>query len=477
MRYVWEAAMTLVRRQFLHLAAGAAAISTFAQSATRAQAQAPLKGTLAKRSARDRLEEALARIADPKGEGVRACLTVYSEAARNAADAADVRARAGITLGPLDGAIITIKDLFDVAGEPTRAGSKVLVDAPPAVIDAPVVHRLRAGGGVVVAKTNMVEFAFSGVGVNPHYGTPGNPVDRKRVPGGSSSGAAVAAADGMCEIAIGTDTGGSTRIPASLCGVVGYKPSKWRVPTEGAFPLSYTLDSIGPIARSVASCAAADAVMAGDDLWTLEPAPVGGLRLGIPQGLPLRDLDQTVAAKFSDASGKLGRSGVRLSDELIPLFDDMVRVNSKATFAVAESYYIHRDRLSTRAADYDPFVRSRIEAGRTLSAADYMAMARDRAALVRAMDARLSDLDALVLPTTAITAPTIAEVSSSEGFTAKNGLLLRNTAIGNFFDLCAISLPLPPANGLPVGLMLMARNGHDRRLFRIATAIEQLFSA
>jgi aspartyl-tRNA(Asn)/glutamyl-tRNA(Gln) amidotransferase subunit A len=323
----------------------------------------------------------------------------------------------------------------------------------------------------------MVEFAFSGIGLNPHYGTPGNPADPMRVPGGSSSGAAVAVADGMCEIAIGTDTGGSTRIPAAFCGVVGYKPTKSRVPTEGAFPLSYTLDSVGPIAKSVAACAAADAVMAGDDPWTLEPAPLQGLRLGIPQGLPLRDLDQTVATQFSDATKGLARSGVRLSDEPLPLLDDMVRVNSKATFAVAESYVIHRERLATHAADYDSFVRSRIEGGRALSAADYMAMLRDRTALVRSMDARLSELDALVLPTTPIVAPTIVEVSSSEGFTAKNGLVLRNPAIVNFFDLCAISLPLPRPGGLPVGLMLVARNGHDRRLFRMAAAAERLFGA
>src|SRR5215831_16479619 len=457
-----EEKMQMVRRRFLHFAGAATAL--FASPClVRAQEQAPKIALPLPRPARDRLEEALARIADPKGEGARTCLTVYAQAARSAAVAADARTRAGITLGPLDGAIISIKDLFDVAGEPTRAGSKVLVDAPPAAIDAPVVRRLRAGGAVIVAKTNMVEFAFSGIGLNPHYGTPGNPADRTRVPGGSSSGAAVAVADGMCEIAIGTDTGGSTRIPAAFCGVVGYKPTKSRVPTEGAFPLSNTLDSVGPIAKSVAACAAADAIMAGDDPWTLEPAPLQGLRFGIPQGLPLRDLDQTVAAQFSD--------------EPLPLFDDMVRVNSKATFAVAESYVIHRERLTARAADYDPFVRSRIEGGRALSAADYMAMLRDRTALVRAMDARLSELDALVLPTTPIVAPTIVEVSSSEGFTAKNGLVLRNPAIVNFFDLCAISLPLPHAGGLPVGLMLVARNGHDRRLFRMAAAVERLFGA
>jgi aspartyl-tRNA(Asn)/glutamyl-tRNA(Gln) amidotransferase subunit A len=198
------------------------------------------------RPSRERLEEALSRIADPAGEGVRACLTVYREAARISADAADARVRAGIPLGPLDGTIVSVKDLFDVAGEPTRAGSKILADAPPAAADAPAIHRLRAAGCVIVAKTNMAEFAFTGIGLNPHYGTPGNPADRTRIPGGSSSGAAVAVADGMCEIAIGSDTGGSVRVPAALCGVVGFKPSKRRVPTEGAFPLSYTLDSSGP---------------------------------------------------------------------------------------------------------------------------------------------------------------------------------------------------------------------------------------
>ena len=201
-------------------------------------------------SCRDRLEQALARIADPKGEGARACLTVYADAARAAADAADARAACGASLGPFDGTIVSIKDLFDVAGEPTRAGSKILAEeAAPAKADATVVQRLRAAGAVIIAKTNMTEFAFSGIGANPHFGTPGNPRDRTRVPGGSSAGAPVAVADGMCDIAIGTDTGGSVRIPASLCGLVGFKPSRQRVPTDGAFPLSTTLDSVGPIGQ------------------------------------------------------------------------------------------------------------------------------------------------------------------------------------------------------------------------------------
>ncbi len=208
----------------------------------------------------------------------------------------------GKPLGPLDGAIVSIKDLYDVAGEVTRAGSRVLADEGlVAAADAPVVKRLRAAGAVIVAKTNMSEFAFSGVGANPHFGTPGNPFDRARVPGGSTSGGAVAVADGMCEIAIGTDTGGSTRIPAALCGLVGWKPSKQRVPTDGAFPLSFTLDSIGPMAKSVADCALADAVMAGEAVPRIEPVPLAGLRLGIWQGMPFDGIDATVTAAWTAA--------------------------------------------------------------------------------------------------------------------------------------------------------------------------------
>jgi aspartyl-tRNA(Asn)/glutamyl-tRNA(Gln) amidotransferase subunit A len=427
-------------------------------------------------SCRDRLEQALARIADPKGEGVRACLTVYADAARAAADAADARAARNVSLGPLDGAIVSIKDLFDVAGEPTRAGSRILAEeAAPAKVDAAIVRRLRAGGAVIVAKTNMTEFAFSGIGANPHFGTPGNPRDRTRVPGGSSAGAPVAVGDGMCEIAIGSDTGGSVRIPAALCSLVGFKPSRQRVPTAGAFPLSYTLDSIGPIARSVVDCAKADAVMAGDDFAPLEPVALAGLRFGVAEGLPLDRLDETVAATFKSAIARLDGAGVRISPETLTLLDDMVAVNTKGGISPPEACAIHRDRMKRRAGDIDPNVRARIERGCAVSAADYVEMVRDRAKLVRAMDARLAGLDAVVMPTTSIVAPTIAEVADREVFAARNVALLRNTNIVNFFDLCAVTLPLPAA--LPVGLMLVARNGHDRRLLRIAAAVAQLFGA
>ena len=427
-------------------------------------------------SCRDRLEQALARIADPNGEGRRACLTVYGDAARAAAGAADARAARGEALGPLDGAIVSIKDLFDVAGEPTRAGSKILAEeAPPATADAAIVARLRQAGAVIVAKTNMAEFAFSGVGANPHFGTPGNPRDRARVPGGSSAGAPVAVADGMCEIAIGTDTGGSVRIPAALCGLVGFKPSRQRVPTAGAFPLSTTLDSVGPIARSVDDCAKADAVMAGEDFLPLEPIALAGLRCGMAEGLPLDRLDVTTAGALHAAVARLDDAGMRISREAVALFDDMNAVNAKGGIPPFEACAIHRDRLQRRGADIDPNVRIRIERGCAVSQADYADILRERGRLLRAMDARLAGLDLLVMPTTSIVAPTIAEVEDPAIFAARNAALLRNPAIVNFFDLCAVSLPIPAA--LPVGLMLIARNGHDHRLLRIAAAVAQLLAA
>jgi aspartyl-tRNA(Asn)/glutamyl-tRNA(Gln) amidotransferase subunit A len=426
-------------------------------------------------SCRDRLEQALTRIADPNGEGARACLTVYADKARTAADAADARAARGASLGPLNGAIVSIKDLFDVAGEPTRAGSRVLAEeAAPAAADAAIVQRLRQAGAIIVAKTNMTEFAFSGIGANPHFGTPGNPHDRKRVPGGSSAGAPVAVADGMCEIAIGSDTGGSVRIPAALCGLVGFKPSRLRVPTEGAFPLSKTLDSVGPIARTVADCAKADAIMAGEQFAPLEPIALGGLRFGLPEGRLLEGLDDVVAPAFKSAIAGLDGSGAHINHTSLPLLDEWVAVNEKGGVIPPEACAVHRDRLRRRAADVDPNVRIRIERGCAVPQADYLDMLRERERLAAAMDTRLAGLDVLVMPSTAIVAPTIQEVVDPKIFAVRNAALLRNTSMANFFDLCAITLPLKAR--LPVGLMLVARNGQDRALLRTAAAVMQLLA-
>ncbi len=430
------------------------------------------------KSAQQRLEQALARIDDPAGEGARACLTVYRAAAKAAAAASDARHRDGRPIGPLDGAIFTIKDLFDVVGEVTQAGSKAIAaEGRPAAHDAPVVARLRAAGAVIVAKTNMVEFAFSAAGLNPHFGTPGNPADRARVPGGSTSGGAVAVADGMCEIALGSDTGGSTRIPAALCGIVGWKPSKSRIPTTGAVPISKTLDSIGPLARNVEDCADTDAVLAGETPQPLVAAELKTVRLGIAEGLPQRQLDDTVAARWNEALEALARHGVSLSREQLPLLDDMARVNAKGGIVPAEGIRAHGDLFGRRGGEIDRHIATRFERARNIPDADYDWMMSERAGLVKAMDARLAGFDALIMPTTPIVAPTIAEMQVPETFSRKNALLLSNTSIGNFFDLCSISLPLPRKGQLPVGLMLTARNGQDRRLFAVAAALERLFEA
>ncbi len=427
-------------------------------------------------SCRDRLERALDRIADPKGEGARTCLTVYANTARAAADAADARAGFGISLGPLDGAIVSIKDLFDVAGEVTRAGSKVLAEeGKPAVTDATVVRRLRAAGAIIVGKTNMSEFAFTAIGVNPHFGTPGNPADRSRVPGGSSSGAAVAVADGMCEIAIGSDTGGSVRMPAALCGIVGFKPSRQRVSTEGAFPLSYSYDSIGPLARSVGDCAKADVILAGEDFLPLLPAVLDGLRVGVVEGQPLANLDAAVGTAFAAAIDKFDRAGVRLTREKLSLLDDMAAVDAKGGIIGAEACAVHRQRIARRGSDIDANVRHRIERGCAISAADFVDMVRERGRLIGAMDEALEFFDVLAMPTVPIMAPTIAEVADQKAFADANAIVRRNTVIGNFFDLCGITLPLSAP--LPVGLMLLARNGDDRKLLRITAAIMELLEA
>jgi aspartyl-tRNA(Asn)/glutamyl-tRNA(Gln) amidotransferase subunit A len=289
----------------------------------------------------------------------------------------------------------------------------------------------------------------------------------------------------MCEISIGTDTGGSVRIPASLCGLVGFKPSRQRVPTDGAFPLSYTLDSIGPIARSVADCASADwvmadAVTAGEEFSFAPLAVAGlkGLRFGVAEGLPLDGLDETVASAFTAAVKRLDGAGVRVSRETLPLFDDMNAVNAKGGISPPEACAIHRDWMGRRPNDIDPNVQARIARGCAVSAADYVDMMRARARLVRVMDARLAGLDALIMPTTSIVAPTIAEVADPKVFAVRNAALLRNTAIINFFDLCAVTLPLPVAPpAMPVGLMVVVRNGHDRRLLSVAAALATLFFA
>ena len=430
-------------------------------------------------SVRDRLEAALARIADPSGEGARAFLKVYADEARAAADAADARARFGHRLSPLDGKLVSLKDLFDVAGEPTTGGSVVYRAAPPAGADAPVVQRLRAAGAVIVGKTNMTEFAFSGVGLNPHYGTPGNPADRTRIPGGSSAGAAVAVADGMCDIAIGSDTGGSVRIPAALCGIMGFKPTQARVPRDGVMPLSLTADTIGPLAKSVADLAAADAVMAGEAPRALAPRDIAGLRLAVPRASRLFDkLDASVAAAFERALSVLAARGAHIVEfDMADLFARLDAINAIGLISAVEAAWRHKQVLATRAADIDRRVVARIGLAAKTGGADYVAMIDMRKDLVRAAEAAFAPYDAIVSPTVAIVAPRIAELEADDAvFTERNLLILRNTTPFNMFDSPGLTAPIHAAGELPAGLMLMAARGRDHEILNIGAGVERLFA-
>ncbi len=419
------------------------------------------------------LEAALAAIAAAGDEGRRIFTRLYADQARAAAQAADKRAETGQRLGPLDGRIVSIKDLFDVAGEATTAGSALLRDAAPAARDAVVVSRLRAAGAVIIGKTNMTEFAFSGVGINPHYGTPGNALDVNRIPGGSSSGAGVSVARGMADIAIGSDTGGSVRIPSALNGLVGFKPTQARITREGAFPLSYTLDTLGPLCRSVLDAAATDSVLAGIADAALPQRDLRGLRLGVPRGLLFSQAPDEVLAAVEEALAGLAGAGARVSDEALDdLLGEPLRLQERGTLVAAEAAWIHREWVTSRPEAYDPIVLGRIRRGQTLDAASYVGIQQARAALMPALDARMAELDALVLPTVPMLAPRIDEVQAEDVFLRTNALLLRNPSVFNFFDLPALSLPLPRTGKLAIGLMVVGRRGRDRDLLALGAAIE-----
>jgi aspartyl-tRNA(Asn)/glutamyl-tRNA(Gln) amidotransferase subunit A len=425
-------------------------------------------------TSRTLVEDALARIADPAGEGKRAFVTVYADAARAAAEAQDRLRAVGYVASPLAGIPVSIKDLFDVAGERTLAGSKALDDAPPAKADAPVVARLKAAGAVIVGRTNMTEFAFSGVGINPHYGTPGNPHDRSLIPGGSSAGAPISVADGMAAVAIGTDTGGSVRIPAALCGLIGFKPTQYRLPRDGAVPLSTTLDSIGPIGVSVACCALTDAVMAGEPAEVPAAIAPDGLRLGIPRTVMLDDLETPVAAAFERALAALARAGARIVELPLEMLGDNARINIKGGLPVAEAFAWHEKLIERRGQDYDPRIRTRIARGREMTAAEYIRMVNERADFIRRFDAETQAFDALIMPTVPLTAPPMAAFARDEDYFRLNTRLLRNTAIINFLDRCALTVPIETPGTAPVGLMVVGRHGEDRRLLAIGGGIETL---
>lgn len=426
-------------------------------------------------SVRDKLELVLSEI---ESDSSRVEFTaVYPDTARSSADAADDRRRHGKSIGPLDGRIVTIKDLFDVAGEITTAGAGARRHAPMATRDADIVTGLRLAGAVIVAKTNMSEFAFSGVGINRSFGTPPNSLDPTLIPGGSSSGAAVSVATGSAEFAIGTDTGGSCRIPAALNGIVGFKPSRGLLPIGGCFPLAPSLDAIGPLAHTVAGCAEAVHALATQQLAPLSLPSPRELHLGVARGAFYAEMDQPIEDAMEHAIDRLVRAGVRVTEVNVDTLWREMLAAFPAPLVTIEASAVHRDGMRTSRGQYDPRVADRIELGASVLAADYLVGMHVRNRLMSKMIDWISPFDGLITPTVPILAPRIDDLEADvERFHKANRLLLRNTTFANLFDLCAVSLPLAVGADRSGGLMLHKAAGQDMSLLSIAATLERILS-
>jgi aspartyl-tRNA(Asn)/glutamyl-tRNA(Gln) amidotransferase subunit A len=385
----------------------------------------------------------------------------------------DALRQAGAEPSAYAGIPVSVKDLFDVRGQVTRAGSRVL-DGPPAERDATAVERWKRAGLVVIGRTNMTEFAFSGLGVNPHYGTPANPWERerRRIPGGSSSGAAVSVADGLAHGALGTDTGGSCRIPAALCGLVGFKPTQSRVPLDGVIPLSPTLDSVGVLGRSVGCCVVLDALLR--DEKPEAPRPLGRPpRLAVPRNYLFADVEGDMKATFERAASRLRDGGADVVDIELPELDAVPDMNAGGGFPAAESYAWHSELIAEHAEKYDPRVLARIRRGERLTARDLLVLGRRRTALIDAVQQRVEGFDAIICPTVPIAAPPLADLDEDDEYTRINQLILRNPTVINLIDGCAASVPMHRPGEPPAGLMVAGLAGADSMVLRVATWIEE----
>ncbi len=424
-------------------------------------------------------EAFLGRIARHDGK-LRSYITVTADRARAEAKAAETTLMAGADLGPLHGIPVALKDLCDTAGIRTTSGSKVRADHVPQRSSS-VAVKLAQAGAVLLGKTNMVEFAFGPYGLNPHYGVPANPWDPARVPGGSSSGSGVAVAAGLATAAIGTDTGGSVRIPAAYCGIVGLKPTAGRVSAAGCTPLSWTLDSVGPMTRGVEDAALVYAAIAGpdpEDPSTLSQ-PIGdplralkrdvkGMRVGLARRPFFEGADPEVVSAVERAADLLSGLGVRVEEMVFPEAQVFVEGHETLFLSRVEGYAYHRETLAQRGGDYDPEVRKRLEAGAAVSAADYVLMLRERDRLMRSTQETLRPLDAVLGPTMLTPAPKVKDVEGG-------GIPPRlTTRIVNFLGLCAISVPCGfTSEGLPVGLQLIGKPFDEGTILPLAHAYEQ----
>jgi aspartyl-tRNA(Asn)/glutamyl-tRNA(Gln) amidotransferase subunit A len=425
-------------------------------------------------------EAGLARASDPAGEGARTFRVLDAALVRSQARAADAAVLAG-EVGPLTGVSISVKDLFDVRGEITAAGSTVMRDGNViATEDCPAVARLRAAGAVLFGRSNMVEFAFSGIGTNPHYGTPRCVWDRAvdggvgRAPGGSSSGAGVSVADQFCIAALGTDTGGSVRIPAAFNGLVGFKPSAYRVPTQGVVPLSHTFDSIGPLAASVTCCAQLDAVLSAQTLH-MPRVDRAQLRLLAPTNTVWTGLDPAVERASRAALDRLRRAGVTVVEQALPVLDDYFENLAKLLIVSPEALAWHRAHINASGIGYDPRVWQRMQLGANVPFADYVQALAWRRHWVERMHAAMQSFDAVVCPTVACVPPPLAPILRDDAtYFTTNTRILRNTSWVNFADACALSIPCHAMGDAPVGLQLTAVHAGDARLLAIGDALEQV---
>ncbi|MBB2174844.1 amidase family protein [Gluconacetobacter johannae] len=426
-------------------------------------------------SCEQRVREILARLARDEPATRNVFHVLYADTALAEARASDQRRTQQRPLGALDGRIVSVKDLFDVAGSATIAGSRLLEGVTsPASADAPAVARLRAAGCVVIGRTTMSELAFSGVGINPHYGTPGNPVDPLRIPGGSSSGAAVSVAAGLADIALGSDTGGSLRIPAALCGMTGFRPTSGWIPTQGAFPLSVTLDTVGPIASDVSGCRDAFAVLSGSaPLPGQDPTSLAGRKIGVSGDARLMsEMDDTVSAAFARSCGILRDAGAEVMEvDLGPVLDILARIDAIGLFPGIELAARLGPLTEDERGKLDPMIWDRVRVGYDVQATDYLKMHWTRMSAIERMDELMAGLDAIVLPTVPVVAPMRDALRDPDAFRRANGLLLRNTRVANMLDLPTLSLPMP-GPGLPSGLMLWGRKERDWPLLALAGAIE-----
>lgn len=424
------------------------------------------------------IEAALERIDDSSGEGSRTFMTVWRERARAMADHVDRCELWRTTPSPLCGIPLSVKDVFDIGGEITRAGSRARESATPASADALSVQRLRSAGAILLGRTTMSEFAFSGIGLNRHYGTPTNPWDREtgRIAGGSSSGSAISVADGMCAGALATDTGGSIRTPAALCGLAGFKPTAARVPLQGVFPRSYSLDTAGPIAVTARCCAVIDAALSrcGPVVEVQTRGyELSGLRFAVIEGEPVERLSPEVAAAFSAALTLLSRGSARITSLAMPEIQSIRALNAKGGISPPEAYAIHRDLISSSPELIDPIFLARLRKGGEMRAADYIDALRSRQAIMEDARTRTRAFDAVLMPTCAIVAPPLSAVATAADFEAMSALVLRNCNLANFLDRPALTIPIHREGDAPVGLMLMGERGSDEDLLEIGTIVEE----